>query len=152
MKTNTSIVQVQNSTSSIVPRPNKTHLIAVMVQEIIAMREAENLIRAEKKAKLQLQLDKEIEKFKKTSVCISDLDINWKNAGSFVYIPGKSIDGSPAMKAIHQKIRKLPALCTNTDFVKREVEEKMKNEIINSIMQQPGMKTVLQSTIAKLGL
>jgi len=56
------------------------------------------------------------------------------------------------MKTIREEMKKVNPLTTHPDLVKQDVEARMKSEIINAILEQPGMKTALRSTIAKLGL
>jgi hypothetical protein len=152
MKTNTSIVPAQQAVSQIVPKPTKTDIIDALVRETIAAREAENAIREGKRAILQAKLNKEIEKFKKKTIKIGDLSVRWENAGAQVYIQGKCIDGSSEMVRLHRLIKEIPDLTTHPDLVKTEVQKRMKDEMLNSIMAQPGVKEALQSTIAKLGL
>jgi hypothetical protein len=149
---NTSIVPAQKATSQIVPKPTRTDIIDALVIQTIEERKAENAIREEKRNAIRLKLDKEIEKFKKKKVALIDLDINWESVSSSVCIRYATIKGSPEMQKLSDEIRKLHELPTNKEYVKAEVVQKMKEEMINSIMDQPGVKEAFKSTIAKLGL
>ncbi len=151
MKTNTAIVSAQNSVSAIVPKPTKTDLIDALVQEAIAKREQENLVRQAKRERLKIKFDQALESWKKTKITVGDLPATWVNVGANLYI-GSSIPTSPTMQKLHREMREIQNLQTNPQLVKEEVVAGMKKEMMDSIMSQPGVKEVLRSTIVKLGL
>jgi hypothetical protein len=152
MKTTTSIVPLQRSASAVMPKPTQAQIIDVMTHQLIAKRTAENELRKIEREKIQVKLDKEIEKFKKRTIKMGDLQINWSHAGAAVYAQGKSFDGSPVMAELAHQKRELNDLCTQWEYVRNEVKEKMQKEVLQAIAGQPGVKEAITSTINKLGL
>jgi hypothetical protein len=152
MKTNTAIAPLQANTSPIVPRPTKSQFIEVIVSQVIAEREAKNEIIQAKRDAIQKKLDAAIEKFKRTKITIGSLDGRWESAGAYVYIQGTSMNGSPVMKELHAELKANPILQTNPEWVRNEVKSKIEKEMLQAIIDQPGAKEGIRSSIAKLGL
>ena len=134
------------------PKPTQAQIIDVMTHQLIAKRTAENELRQIEREKIQVKLDKEIEKFKKRTIKMSDLEIRWESAGARVYAQGKSFDGSPAMVELAHQKRELDDLCTRWEYVRNEVKEKVQKKMLQAIADQPGVKEAIASTINKLGL
>jgi regulator of replication initiation timing len=143
---------VQTGVASIVPKPTKAQIIDAMVHQIVEQRLAENARREIEREKLQKKLDVEIERMKRMRIKFGDLDINWKHAGAMVYASGKSFDATPAMKTIHEQMKQFKPLSTYKPDVKEEVELKLKSEMMQAVLSQPGVKEGINSAIAKLGL
>ena len=149
---NTAIVPVQKSSSSVVPKPSRSQLIDVMVLELIVLREAENQKRAAIRAKLKARLEREAEKFRKKKIPLEALNINWANAGACVYVQGTSLEGSPAMKELAHQLRQIPLLVVEPSLVRDEIDRKLKEDFTKTLMNHPGVKEGVRSAIARLGL
>ena len=152
MKTTTSIVPLQKKSASVTPRPTQAQIIDVMTHQLIAKRLVENEKRLAEREKIQVKLDKEIEKFKKRTIKMGELNCRWEHAGAFVYFQGQSFDGSPAMKELARQRRELADLVTTWEYVRQEVKDKLQKEVLQAIAEQPGVKEAIASTINKLGL
>lgn len=150
--TETSIATIKAGVKLVIPKPTRRQMIDCIVNEVIKKREAQNVIARECIEKLKKHLDKEREKFKKTSVKLANLDINWENAGAFVYIRPQTITGSPKMQFWNEKIKSHKILDVSPDVVRCEVEKKIEKEMMASIMAQPGVVEGIQSAIAKIGI
>lgn len=152
MKTDTSIAAPQRASAQIAPKPTKAQIINAIVQEAIAARIIENAERKQKRFVIQAKLDKEIQKFKKRSIKIGDLETYGQISGPDIVVPHQRIKGTPEMAKLASEIKKLADLPTNVELVKKEVVERMENEMMAFILGQPGMKDAIQSTIQKLSL
>lgn len=152
MSTNTSISTVQKASNAVIPKPTKAQLIELLAQQVVKERQAENDRRGLIREKLKEKMDKAIERFKKKSIKIRDLEVSWKSAGMYVHLHNQSISGSPEMQAISNELKKVPMLSCEIAFIREDVKKRLDNEMMSTLLAQPGVKEAILSTINKLGL
>ena len=152
MNKTSSLIPVQAKAVDVVPKPTKQQIIIVMARELIAKREAENVLREERMNKLKDKMKVEAEKLKKKTIKLGDLECRWDSANAFLYIHGQSIPTTPKMKEISDEMKKNHNLVTNFEMVKLEITEKIEKEMIEAIANQPGIKDAMGNAIVRLGL
>lgn len=148
---NTSIVPAQEKSKLVVPKPSQAQIIEAMAHMLIKEREEENKKREAKRKSLQAKLDSEFAKFCKKKISISTLNASMRYDGN-VHVRYCEIPGTAKMKEISKQIGDLQDLSTSPQIVINEIKEKMKQEMITALAEQPGFKDAVQSAFTKLNI